>query len=456
MTKHHSRHTDCLLPPGCEHRCEDIPKELPNYFTGRLLTARDLRDEQHYLLSRLRLRHRLFHGWGVVCGLDVRPHPSADCPNHVVVEPGIAIDCCGNDIFVCDSVVLKLPPLPEPDPCPPDDDPDYGKKDPPFGARPRPDPDDPAQTRPERQAAPEQRGRYDDIRDPDKTPPEDDKDPDRTGYDARPTPEPEPEPERGPYIICLSYRRKGIEPRPVLDDGCGCDATRTAPTRQRDTFGLSLVPQAELDPDCWPSGADDGCKLGCQEEDAADCFAPDCPCKDCVPLARLTLHDGAVKIDMLGRPEIMTTLRRHTRIAGVNWPHGGKIAPEVLRDDMGGAFVVHFTAPVAKAVPGKGNGISRFTFEVTFAGVQNDVEFLPYEVEPYLSDDGCSAHYPIAKALLDRIDRLSNRDIRIRLRGDFILDTHGRPIDADFLRGLTPSGNGSPGGTFESWVETDR
>src|SRR3546814_2046198 len=72
--------------------------------------------------SRLLLQIRLFHGWGVVVGLDVCSHPDPACRDrYVVVEPGIAIDCCGNDIFVCEPCVVEIPPLPKPHPCEPDD-----------------------------------------------------------------------------------------------------------------------------------------------------------------------------------------------------------------------------------------------------------------------------------------------------------------------------------------------
>src|SRR3546814_5488938 len=40
---------------------------------------------------------------------------------YVVVEPGIAIDCCGNYIFVCEPCVVEIPPLPKPHPCEADD-----------------------------------------------------------------------------------------------------------------------------------------------------------------------------------------------------------------------------------------------------------------------------------------------------------------------------------------------
>src|SRR3546814_7097624 len=83
MSKTRHPHGPCLLPPACEKDCDDVPRELPHYFTGRVLTARDLRDEQGYVLSRLRLRNRLFHGWGVVCGLDVCSHPDPACRDQI-------------------------------------------------------------------------------------------------------------------------------------------------------------------------------------------------------------------------------------------------------------------------------------------------------------------------------------------------------------------------------------
>src|SRR5439155_1329175 len=34
---------------------------------------------------------------------------------------------------------------------------------------------------------------------------------------------------------------------------------------------------------------------------------------------------------------------------------------------------------------------------------------------------------------------------------DFVLDCHGVPVDGDHLGGVLPSGDGTRGGTFESW-----
>ncbi len=44
------------------------------------MAAREFIAEQRYFLSHHRLHNRLLHGWGVVCGLGVTPHPDPACP----------------------------------------------------------------------------------------------------------------------------------------------------------------------------------------------------------------------------------------------------------------------------------------------------------------------------------------------------------------------------------------
>jgi hypothetical protein len=115
--------------PTTSPECKPIPCDIPpfcrnNYFTGKLLTERDLNAEQRYLSDKLRLHHLALHGWGVICGLKVRSHPY--CPNlRVIVEPGLAIDPCGRFIRVLEEMEIELPkPMDRPaaakDPCPPD------------------------------------------------------------------------------------------------------------------------------------------------------------------------------------------------------------------------------------------------------------------------------------------------------------------------------------------------
>jgi hypothetical protein len=100
-------------PCGCDHGdhggCGDVP-ELARlrYFHGQPLGALDLRREQSYHRDRARLHNRLLHGWGFVCGLEVEvaprcdPHECEDDPTaaEVIVHPGAALDCLGNEILV--------------------------------------------------------------------------------------------------------------------------------------------------------------------------------------------------------------------------------------------------------------------------------------------------------------------------------------------------------------------
>jgi hypothetical protein len=78
--------------------------QRPKFFNGQLLTDVDLKTGLDYVMEKNKLHNRHLHGWGVVCGLKVKCYPC--CQGHgssgkVVVEPGYAIDCCGNDIVVC-------------------------------------------------------------------------------------------------------------------------------------------------------------------------------------------------------------------------------------------------------------------------------------------------------------------------------------------------------------------
>jgi hypothetical protein len=80
-----------------------------HYFTGKLMVERDFTDEQHYFRERLRLHNQRLHGSGAVCGLLVTQHPNPACQDRfVIVEPGSAIDCCGDDILVTAEDTIDL------------------------------------------------------------------------------------------------------------------------------------------------------------------------------------------------------------------------------------------------------------------------------------------------------------------------------------------------------------
>ena len=77
----------------------------PRFFGGQLLTDTDLGQLVTWTADKLRLgRYR--HGWGVVCGLEVRCDPAN--PSGVIVGPGYAVSCCGDDIVVCEDTKLDL------------------------------------------------------------------------------------------------------------------------------------------------------------------------------------------------------------------------------------------------------------------------------------------------------------------------------------------------------------
>ena len=80
--------------------CEFPNFERNNYYHGKFMTVRDFFAEQCYFNQKRWLINRMVNGWGVVCGLDVKKHPSDEMC--VMVTPGLAIDCLGREILVCD------------------------------------------------------------------------------------------------------------------------------------------------------------------------------------------------------------------------------------------------------------------------------------------------------------------------------------------------------------------
>jgi hypothetical protein len=78
----------------------------PRFFAGQLLTQEDLALIVDYTVGKARLRNRLLFGEGVVCGLTVTCPPCGD--GTVIVSPGYALDCCGNDIHLPCQVELNI------------------------------------------------------------------------------------------------------------------------------------------------------------------------------------------------------------------------------------------------------------------------------------------------------------------------------------------------------------
>jgi hypothetical protein len=101
---------------GAAEQCSPGRFKRVNYFHGMLLTEEDFVDEQTYLREKLKLHNRL-HGVGVVWGLEL----VKDCVEVVsdsgkgvkkltklFVAGGLAVDCAGNEIVVCEKYLVPL------------------------------------------------------------------------------------------------------------------------------------------------------------------------------------------------------------------------------------------------------------------------------------------------------------------------------------------------------------
>lgn len=114
-----STHTDTRAGCGCgctpgDEACTLECLVRPRFFCGQLLFDDDLAAMVQWAAGRLGLQ-RYRDGWGVACGLDVRRDPQR--PLRVIVGPGYAVSCCGDDIVVCDETALDLSGALGGDPC---------------------------------------------------------------------------------------------------------------------------------------------------------------------------------------------------------------------------------------------------------------------------------------------------------------------------------------------------
>lgn len=78
----------------------------PRFFSGRLLSADDLGEEQNYHLGAHRRHLQTLHGSGIARGLQVK-----DGTEHgtITIEPGLAIDAYGREINLADRATVAIP-----------------------------------------------------------------------------------------------------------------------------------------------------------------------------------------------------------------------------------------------------------------------------------------------------------------------------------------------------------
>ncbi len=446
----------CTIPPFCRN----------HYYTGKLLTERDFSAEQRYAIDKLRLHHLALHGWGVVCGLEVKPHPY--CPDRrIVVTPGLAIDRCGREIVVSEAVELELPqpspPPPEEEHCPPE--PPLSDPDDAADMRYLPPGADPGLlARDHRQEKPGE----------------------GECADACPLPPPTCDPRLDLYV-CLRYAETPSELSPAPFDECACGSGDLQPNRICETFVLELSTDRPRDYEpvgsgCGCDAPDDCCDL--YSTVLAPCAQPTPTC--CLPLAVLRDWEVGSKvesadIDNSFRP-ILPSIRLHdqlircilsklpkkapTRITDLSWTHGGEYScRDFMKLFIGDgktpkAFELTFEAPVLA------EGLSTHSFQALVVrhrekgGEGGYLEVAPARV--WLSDDRTRAYLRIDPDYAAHCLEGTNFDLFLKLRGDVILDERGCPIDGELLArrdsdgtyvAAPPTGDGTPGGLFESWIE---
>jgi hypothetical protein len=373
--------------------CGHLQTERIRYFTGRHMTARDFHDADAYHRSFRHLHNRVLHGWGIACGLDVHRHARLECG--VIVRCGLALDCCGREIVVRRDVVQR----------------------PPLDDWPR-----------------------------------------RVGEVRRDW--------EYVLLLCLEYCETRTEKVPVLYNPQACSSPSYEDGRIREGYALCwrYVREDDLGKYGWrpPRGCEPQEPEGEQcepprgvEEEHRCCLDLDCPAHHCVPLAVLRLRKDCdddeewPSIDLDGRRSVGPTREQLTHICWISWPHGGIVKASDMHN-----LRVRFDRPLKPAErprrPGP-RGISERTFVVQYGEQREDLDFVTYRRPPHLSDDRRTAIYEV-----DNAHNYRDHIIQVTLRCDFIIDCHNRPVDGDHLRGMLPTGNGTAGGTFESWFRCVR
>ncbi len=164
--------------------------ERVRYFPGQLLAPDDMLLEQAYFRNRLRRHNRFLHGWGVVCGANVKPDPDKK-PWKVIIEPGYLLDPLGNEILIDREVSVDLRCEDAVDPCA-------------------------------------------DQLDPWCSDVVVDRDPER------------------PLYIAVCYAECLARPVRVQLNGCGCDATECEYSRVRDSFSIKVLTEPPENLPCTP------------------------------------------------------------------------------------------------------------------------------------------------------------------------------------------------------------
>lgn len=268
--------------------------------------------------------------------------------------------------------------------------------------------------------------------------------------------EPEEPSGRRKLLVCIEYAEEAVEPVPALFDGGGCHPCPQEPNRLREAPNIRLRPVTREMEDRWAGRLtrhdhDDDDHVHKHGHHAHCC--PKCWFGDCVPLAVVVIEEGddgfeIVRIDDSIRRYVRVAGQGLTQIVGTNWIHAEEYTLAGLKAQIGGEFRVRFSRPLREA-DGARRGINRFTFVVEYRHRGSNREVLNAKEEPYLANGGCDAVFKIPAGFFEECQKT---DVRITIKADFLPDCDGIAVDGDFVQPSFPTGDGVPGGTFESWL----
>jgi hypothetical protein len=390
------------------HTCESLPDLTRNrFFHGQLLGANDLQTEQDYFLKLLKMLNRCVDGYGTVCGLKVRESPAEkDCDpqpkpdsNQAVPPPkpiGPAVQShvvieCGLALDSLGNPLVVRQPLPVDLLC--------------------------------------------DLNDADE----------KSFIAGK------------PLYLSICYCVQPLDPvRPVIPDACGA-VSECVYSKLRDAVRV-VVSMNE-------PKSDNRCDTCCQPSD-----------DKCLLLAAIRWVNNKLYIDNAVRRWLNTFTYEPTTITGISWTHGAIYKQDVVeRVLQRSGLVIEFSRPIRPDTLTRGV-IDVFLLE---GGKGRHAAYTDVDIDTKLLS-------PTQLSIKQTSDETFNNGDRVLIvvRGDFLLDECCYPVDANHVGGNVPlikdwverdnkrnpdrppnrscaqpprrygpwvSGNGTPGGTFESW-----
>jgi len=291
-------------------------------------------------------------------------------------------------------------------------------------------------------------------------------------------PEPEPCTPGTDLYLSLCYAECETELTPAPFDECSCNGITKRPNRVCESYRIEWSVKR---PEHWEHQHE--CEEDCvllYKRMQEPCQQPGVPC--CIPLAVIRGYEEgkpvtAEMIDYRDRRQLASTqlldeivrcilqklpTKQYTQIDDTNWEHGLRYTCRQFSQLFAGhghdaSIRVCFTAPVRTET------LSTRTFQAIIVHHGKErreggyMEVAPAKV--WASDDRKTFHLKIEPEYAEHCLERGSFDVFVVLRCNVLVDDRGLVVDGDLLARLEdddvivgpPSGNGIPGGTFESW-----